>query len=121
MREIKFRIWDNDNNKMIYDVRLPIRFDDVGWMNPIKTSPNVEVMQFTGLLDRNGNEIYEGDIIHAKFNMSRWFHMNVVWKDGGFCLNNRFKDNEYICIMQRNCEDWGMEVVGNIHEKEKTK
>ena len=50
MREIKFRAW-NDNKKEMFD---PVGEIDLN---------NERVMQYTGLKDKNGKEIYEGDII----------------------------------------------------------
>lgn len=57
MRQIKFRAWDKDS-KHVYDLKaLPVgelqRLNELG--DP--------VMQFTGLLDKNGKEIYEDDVV----------------------------------------------------------
>jgi uncharacterized phage protein (TIGR01671 family) len=74
MREIKFRAWDKTNKKMVYGNIGFIQyendftvgaFDSFGY--PIQNK-NVELMQYTGLKDKNGKEIYEGDIV-------RWFFM----------------------------------------------
>lgn len=58
MRQIKFRTWDDRCNEMIY-------IDDFYFFEEhgIHSSSDCLLMQFTGLLDKNGKEIYEGDIL----------------------------------------------------------
>lgn len=53
MKEIKFRIWDDKNKKLEY-----VDFYEPDWV-----FGKVPVMQYTGLKDKNGKEIYEGDIL----------------------------------------------------------
>ena len=54
-REIKFRIWDKINRMWLR--RFNVNLFDIGDL------PNVELMQYTGLKDKNGKEIYEGDVV----------------------------------------------------------
>jgi len=63
MREIRFRAWDNEQKRMVYG--LDIQFwgggDGIKDIQPVgNTAP---LMQYTGLKDKNGKEIYEGDIL----------------------------------------------------------
>lgn len=70
-REIKFRIWDIENKKMLkvqeldfeptfYGGRIAIRPDQY---NDYFDTEDMILMQYTGLHDKNGKEIYEGDIV----------------------------------------------------------
>lgn len=63
-REIKFRCWDKTHNEMFF-------IEDIFRIKNSKFIENCrnglcEVMQYTGLLDKNGKEIYEGDILQEK-------------------------------------------------------
>lgn len=65
MREIKFRVWDVENKIFLNPIdctQLVIR-PLSGKVTDGATTPNVELVQYTGLKDKNGIEIYEGDIL----------------------------------------------------------
>lgn len=105
MRSLKFRAWDG--KKMIDDV-VPasetsiIEFFEYEWQET-----EVEaVEQYTGLKDRNGKEIYEGDLVaYEKNNIA-----SVRFEYGGFYP---FVEpyNDFGCPSGRE-----VEVIGNIHE-----
>ena len=69
MREIKFRVWDKDSKQMDLVVRLEV--DDSGHIDTAEgyggVYHNFELMEYTGLHDKNGREIYEGDLFEHKF------------------------------------------------------
>lgn len=91
MRSIRFRAWDNHEKKIIY---FPL--SDVG------NFVGYEVMQYTGLKDKNGKEIYEGDIIDDQGNALRYA---VSWDDAG--AGWKYIREAYMA----NCE-----VIGNVHQ-----
>ncbi|WP_149711091.1 YopX family protein [Campylobacter concisus] len=59
MREIKFRAWDKEKAKMDKN----FRFDEFNDVNDYFADDDFVFMQYTGLKDKNGKEIYEGDIL----------------------------------------------------------
>ena len=69
MREIKFRAWDKNTKIMIpwdHLVKSRISFRTFRWALVSENSENIELMQYTGLKDKYGVEIYEGDIEQAE-------------------------------------------------------
>lgn len=61
MREIKFRAWDKEKEEMIGWETLCL--NPVGFNNSLRGEGNWIAMQSTGLKDKNGKEIWEGDIV----------------------------------------------------------
>ncbi|MCL4431889.1 MAG: YopX family protein [Epsilonproteobacteria bacterium] len=107
MREIKFRAWDKVREEMAEVTNLDF--------NPVIVSLSTgtgrekdefELMQYTGLKDKNGIEIYEGDILRDYDNEL----IGVVsFQDGAFIVS---WENEFC-----NTFEWSSEsVIGNIYE-----
>ena len=86
MREIKFRAWDEDAGLMLPTQDLSMPYDYWTWLG----DRDVPIMQFTGLKDKNGTEIYEGDIWEwgsyvgvVKFEAAKWtFRISISKRSG---------------------------------------
>jgi len=102
MKTIKFRAWDEYNQTMIYPDEHFFKLKSHEILGRYET-----VMQFTGLLDKNGKEIYEGDIVEDEDRIQR-----VVIKFDGGCF---YGENQLqYQILNRNWLKW--EIIGNIYE-----
>lgn len=127
-RELKFRAWDRNEKRMFSMSEMPyfdseyqdfnfsvdfnekdeIKADDIRWR---VDSDNWELMQYTGLKDRNGKEIYEGDVVKRESEKWGW---KIIWDEGSAGFSMQY-------IFDRTTKDLtfvgdSFDVIGNIYE-----
>ena len=115
MRPIKFRAWDALNKEM-YPVRT------LQWDQSMKFPEGYDdpIMQFTGLLDRNGTELYHHDLGRDKRgNLWRVDEMRNATGFGMTCVSDTGAHDEL--YPQHLSYGWivlhGLEILGNIYEQ----
>lgn len=129
MREIKFRAWVKhygEDEGFMLDLPMSLtHFDcedgfgailgnkDMVYFEHYEEPPIMELMQFTGLLDRNGVEIYEGDIVRLEWITT--YIGKVRFSDGAFSL---YCTDQNMDIVSHLCSTYAdrCEVIGNIHK-----
>ena len=118
MREIKFRAWHKEKKIMGEVLGIDILHKEIFFSNEDVDCyehtdfKDIELMQYTGLKDKNNKEIYEGDILSNGNNEKPY---KVIFENGSFRAEFEGDFEEYsfdlINIVAQGCE-----IVGNIYE-----
>lgn len=141
MTEVKYRLWDKTNKKMItqQDTASSHAFsiDPFGglWLNDgtgKRLNDSYELLPFIGVKDITGKDIYEGDIVDVFWPEEvneedrYWNNAEICWWDAGFrILENGFGHDPHHQLMKSGesfCDIWEDEdvvqltVIGNIYE-----
>ena len=108
MREIKFRAWDKLKRQIMTEGVMDNLFMIIGQSN------DYELMQFTGLKDKNGKEIFEGDVLKFKFtdcekDKENFIIVECIFEYGRFVMCDSYKDSYSF-------DEEKVEVIGNIYE-----
>ena len=121
MRKIKFRFWDTINNQMLISLKLGTDSEIYSSIT-ICEIPNHISMQFTGLVDLDGKEVYEGDII--QFEEIDYQEYQSI--DCSFLTEVKFSQYAFKCVDWLVGEEYWIEdmqnngivdgvVIGNIY------
>lgn len=130
MREIKFRAWDSSIRRMLYQTNMEYFDDMIAFrinLDMLGDAQEIIIMQYTGLIDKNGKEIYEGDIIDIHQTVNGCNLFVVIWSDIGFSVRylidgevSREYEYEYdikeLLEVNVNKYDKEIEVIGNIYD-----
>lgn len=117
-REIKFRAWDEHNNEWLdgHLFNINLFFGELQRNNSAGIVGGVTIEQYTGLKDKNGKEIYEGDVANIEGGADKPAFCSVIFKDGCFCLDWEYNDSNPELKYYIDMSFCKFEVIGNVHE-----
>ena len=119
-RTIKFRAWEKNLKEMIPVGEIYFNSLMINQSTTWRFIDEVELMQFTGLRDKNSVEIYEGDILSTDLDRP---YLIVEFRNGAFMFQCHDNGKDYYDFMATTGENSNFtkyhEVIGNIYENRK--
>ena len=123
MREIKFRAWLKEDKKMVNVETMDFTDKSIQYLEKSEfinayllrrvSFDDVKLMQYTGIKDKNGKEIYENDLISCNK------HKNIVVFFEGGCFKVKYLRNStttITCTLNSFLEKYKCKISGNIYE-----
>lgn len=117
-RTLKFKAWDKEDKKMEEVFMIDFQFEQAELRYTTRPFEDIVLLEYTGILDKNGKEIYEGDIIIDTIGPQ--IKMIVKWIDdcAGFRTTGNYNGETYVGYVghenkfgRNTCQ-----VIGNIYE-----
>ena len=114
----RYRVWDKEEKKMIYDAEhtydnYPVNISSFGAMLDLPDS--FDVMQYIGINDVNGKRVYETDIVKIVTTQTEETRIGEVkYYDDNACFLVETTNEEYFTFMSSDISR--VEVLGNIHK-----
>lgn len=114
----KFRAWIKAEKKMYEVDGINTAYNRVYTRHKIFLLSELILLQSPGLKDKNGKEIFEGDVvvcstIYNKVNIEH--RGTVVFERGAFIVGSKTMTDSYMTFIELD-SDWDTEIIGNIHE-----
>ena len=115
MRDIKFRAWDKEQKIMYLPEYSEIRYMAVESLS--EDNSLLEIMQYTGLKDKSGVEIYEGDIVEFRpWNREETENYIVKFISDDASFRGIKEKKSSIKVLSLINSEQGLKIIGNIFE-----